>query len=110
MAFSRPTHQQVTQTVGRQSHKFFGNDQSLTSLEVAAREHWRISRFVMHANSKRLIVVIFLSIILCVLSCVGFTQITKLSSEDRAPIKTLDITISADQREKFFAKLRSFAD
>jgi hypothetical protein len=64
----------------------------------------------MHANSKRLIVVTLGSLLFCVLSCIGFTQIAKLGSEGQAPIKTFEVTINVDQREKFFAKLRSFAD
>jgi hypothetical protein len=64
----------------------------------------------MQTNRTKLIVVISLSIVLCALSCFGFAQIAKFGSEGRAPIKTLDVTIHAGQREELFAKLRRFAD
>ena len=64
----------------------------------------------MRTNHTKLIVVVSLSIILCALSCFGFTQIAKQGSEGQAPIKTLDVTVTAGQREELFGKLRSFAN
>ena len=61
-------------------------------------------------NRTKLIVVVSLSVILCALGCFGFNQIAKQGSEGQAPIKTLDITINASQREELFGKLRSFAN